>query len=74
MSKKESDLLHNSEQLKTAINSAESYSEMAKIALIILNSMESPVVELCGPIATGGLGSIEKNLERFDIKIKELKS
>ncbi len=74
MSEQIKNLSQNPEQLRIAINSAESYPEMAKIALVILNSMEDPVIELCGPISTGGLGSVEKNLERFDKKIKELKS
>lgn len=54
------------------INQAQSYTAMAQIALEILRSVEGPVAELCGPISTGGLGSVEGNLSRFDQKIREL--
>jgi len=47
------------------INTSETFEELAKVAIEILRQMSlsgKPIVEICGPVSTGGLGSIEKNL------------
>ena len=41
---------------------------MAEVALIILGRMREearPIIQVCGPISTGGLGSVEANSARF---------
>lgn len=41
------------------------FADLAAIALTILPRLPKPVGQVCGPISTGGLGSIEANLVRF---------
>jgi len=56
-----------------ALKRVASYDEAADIALTVLKRMHAlgePVVEICGPISTGGLGSLEKNAERFRAAIR----
>ena len=60
------------------LNQAETFEELADIAIDILSQMSKenkPIVEICGPISTGGLGNIKDNLDRFEkaIKIAEQK-
>ncbi|MES2088114.1 MAG: hypothetical protein V4467_03960 [Patescibacteria group bacterium] len=45
------------------VEKAEVFSELFVVASEILNSIPEPVALVSGPISTGGLGSIEKNLE-----------
>ncbi len=56
------------------IDNAETFEELAKIAIEVLREMSEkenkPIVEICGPISTGGLGNTKDNLERFDKAIK----
>lgn len=52
---------------------ARTYAELVPIALRVLSRMPQPVGELCGPISTGGAGSIEANLARFDTAIQRLR-
>ncbi len=54
------------------LNNAKSYNELNVIAIDIINSMPQPIGQVCGPISSGGYGSIEKNLEIFDRTIKKL--
>jgi hypothetical protein len=51
-----------------------SYFELAQIAMAHLANYPRPIVEVCGPITTGGLGSIEKNLEVFSLAVQFLKN
>ena len=51
---------------------ARTYGELVPVALRILARMPQPVGELCGPISTGGAGSVEANLARFDTAIRRL--
>lgn len=55
-----------------AVEKAQTYAELFSIAKKILERMPHPRAQLCGPISTGGAGSIEKNLWRFDIAIDRL--
>lgn len=47
------------------IENASSFRDLVPIALRVLKRLEQPVVMVCGPISTGGAGSIEKNLTRL---------
>jgi hypothetical protein len=59
------------EDLK-AVKEAKDFKELYVIAEKVLKRMPSPIVQVCGPIGTGGLGSVEKNLEAFDATIRSL--
>lgn len=55
------------------LDTAETFDDLVDIALDILKEMEKlnrPIVQLCGPISTGGVGTIQGNLERFDQAIQ----
>ncbi len=54
------------------IEKAESISDLYVIAKRIIDRMPKPFIQVCGPIATGGLGSIEKNLNAFNDTIIKL--
>ena len=54
------------------LKNAESMKDMHTIALRIIERMPRPIVQICGPVATGGLGSVELNLEVFNDSIKAL--
>ena len=66
----------------TKINSAETLEELADIGIDMLKRMNlsgKPIIEICGPITTGGLGSVEKNLALLEkainfVNTKELQS
>lgn len=55
-----------------ALETANSFAELSEIALRVLKRMPKPIGQVCGPISSGGLGSIEANLKRFDQTIEEL--
>lgn len=55
-----------------ALETANSFAELSEIALRVLKRMPKPVGQVCGPISSGGLGSIPANLKRFDETIGEL--
>ena len=48
------------------------YKDLLIIAESVLNRMPAPVGQVCGPISTGGAGSVEKNLKRFKQAISGL--
>ena len=54
------------------LEKAESMVDMHIIAERIINRMPKPIVQVCGPIANGGLGSFEANLNAFNETIKSL--
>jgi len=56
------------------LESSLSVKDLYTIAERIISRMPKPFVGVCGPIATGGLGSFEKNINFFNQKIKELQS
>ncbi len=48
------------------LDSAKTIADLYMIALRIIDRMPKPLVQVCGPIAeTGGLGSVEANLNLF---------
>lgn len=55
-----------------ALESAVSFEELRDVALRVIARMPQPVSGVCGPITTGGAGSMEKNLERFEEAIRRL--
>lgn len=50
--------------------SASCYAELRDVGLEILKRAGSPVVMVCGPITTGGLGDWRANMKRFAQYIK----
>lgn len=51
---------------------AKTFKDLNGIAMRILKKMPQPIVQVCGPITSGGLGSVKKNLHRFNAVIKAL--
>ncbi len=58
--------------LRALCNEARSFAELAGFATIELSKFPEQAEIVCGPITTGGQGSIEKNLEVFTGAIKGL--
>lgn len=56
------------------LEKATTAQEMYLIAERVLDRMPDGVAQVCGPIATGGLGSLEANLKAFDEEIKKLQA
>lgn len=51
-----------------ALKRASTFEQTADIAIVILASMralDQPVVQICGPMSTGGLGNLNRNLAYF---------
>lgn len=48
------------------LKDAKNYHDLVIIALRVLDRMPQPVVQICGPLTTGGLGSFEANAAEFD--------
>jgi hypothetical protein len=56
------------------LENAKSVADLHAIAERIISRMNKPLIQVCGPIGTGGLGSVEKNLNVFNdtiIKLQE---
>ena len=51
---------------------AQSYRELTPIGLRVLNRIPGDIVMVCGPISTGGLGSITENTEVFRKSIERV--
>ena len=60
------------EEDRWGLEMAKNYRDLNKIALRVLKRMPETRGELCGPITSGGAGSVEANLKRFDRAIKKL--
>ena len=56
------------------LEKSESMADMYVIAKRIIDRMPRPIAEVCGPIANGGLGSIEGNLNVFNDTIIHLQN
>jgi hypothetical protein len=56
------------------LEQAETATAMYAVADRIYSRMPESIVQVCGPIATGGLGSLEANLDAFNETIKKLQS
>ena len=48
------------------IREANTYEELLVVALAVLAKMPPHISMVCGPITTGGLGCVKKNLLKFD--------
>lgn len=57
-----------------AVKEAKDFKDLYIIAEKILKIMPRPIVQVCGPIGTGGLGNVKDNLEAFDETIKSLQA
>jgi len=49
-----------------AVDKAKIYSDLSIVAIDIAKRMPRPLMQICGPISTGGKGSIEANIIGFD--------
>lgn len=47
------------------IENASSFADLLRVGFRVLKRLEQPVSMVCGPISSGGTGSIEKNLTRL---------
>lgn len=54
------------------LKKARTYFDLKEIALDVLKNMPQPVGQVCGPISTGGCGSIGENLKYFNQTIEKL--
>ncbi|MEK7192152.1 MAG: hypothetical protein AAB646_01390 [Patescibacteria group bacterium] len=54
------------------VKKAKTYSQLVKIAFRILKRMPQPIGQVCGPITSGGFGSLKKNLKVFQSVIDRL--
>ena len=55
-----------------ALQNAQDFKDLYKIAHRIFARMPEGIGQVCGPIATGGLGSVAANLEVFVFFLREL--
>jgi hypothetical protein len=55
-----------------AVKVAPDFKSLFLVAEKILNKMPQPIVQVCGPIGTGGLGNVDDNLNAFNEVIKSL--
>lgn len=58
-------LLYFTKEDQQELEVAPTFVALRDIALRVLKRMPPGVSMICGPISSGGLGSVEKNLERF---------
>lgn len=61
-------MFHLTAEEREALEAASSYEEAAMVAIDHLRRLcieYGPLVQICGPISTGGLGSRERNLKRL---------
>jgi hypothetical protein len=56
------------------VASAMDFEQVADVAVRIAARMPQPLCAVCGPIRSGGLGSVELNLDRFALTIRLLRS
>ena len=57
--------------------SSKNFEELLNIAFKILERMKKsgkPIVEVCGPMSTGGCGSLEENFRLYNYAVKMLES
>ncbi len=56
---------HWNKKDRWAMKRAETFKELAKVAIRIARRMSSPVGQVCGPITTGGVGTVKGNIRIF---------
>ena len=52
------------------ISAAKNFDDLLVVANNVIARTPKPIYQVCGPISTGGAGSVEKNLEVFDQAIE----
>ncbi len=57
-----------------AMEATETFGGLRKIAQRVILRMPRPIVQVCGPISTGGLGVIPDNLMIFQAYIEKLQA
>ncbi len=65
---------HWTDEEERRLEAADSFEELAEIALIILNRMAGlgqPIVQICGPMSTGGFGNLDDNMKHFERAVEE---
>lgn len=56
------------------LHTANTAKDMYAVAERVVSRMPEPIGQVCGPIASGGLGSLEANLQAFNETIKKLQA
>lgn len=56
----------------TVLDHARSFNELLPTALVVIKRMPQPVAMVSGPMSTGGVGSLEKNVARFSRAVTAL--
>lgn len=56
-----------------AVEQAQTFEELLEIAHLVASRMPQPLSIVCGPITSGGRGSIEANLREFTRAIEALR-
>ncbi|MDP1719232.1 MAG: hypothetical protein Q8L24_02285 [bacterium] len=51
---------------------AKTFKELAKVGCRVLGRMSRPIIQVCGPITTGGVGTVEGNIRVFQETIENL--
>ncbi len=59
---------------RLSLNNVKEAKDLLPIALIIIGEMPEDLAQVCGPIGTGGLGSVERNLIAFNKEIRKLQT
>lgn len=59
-------------ELYDELDRVRTYREMYEVARKVIAHMPAPRGQVCGPISTGGAGSVEANLARFNDAIAAL--
>ncbi|HEY4479014.1 MAG TPA: hypothetical protein VI981_01490 [Candidatus Paceibacterota bacterium] len=54
------------------IANVSSMNELRDIALSVLERLQPPVAQVCGPITTGGRGTVVENMRFFSFAVKQL--
>ncbi len=54
------------------INKAETFYELVNIAYKALDRMNNPIIQVCGPISTGGSSSVKENIKNLSRAIDVL--
>jgi hypothetical protein len=56
------------------LEKAETFSQLYTVAERVIARMPKSLIQVCGPISTGGKGSVKENLELLNETVKELQA
>lgn len=65
--------MHWTEEDMSILQTADSFQEAADVAVAVLARMKTtdrPIVQICGPMSTGGRGNLQENLALFQKAIE----